>query len=153
MKGDGNDAIHGDGQGRLKNTEAGALPDEEAPDRDEGKYNEEAGEGRGHAGGRRAPAELEGAPRVKFSGDKRTRDQLGPSHEAKDLVAGFWTVFNVKSKDEAIEWVKRCPNPTGAEGEIEIRQIFVGGGLRSRADPQSCGRRRSACGAQTGGKR
>jgi hypothetical protein len=60
--------------------------------------------------------------RVKFSGDKRTVVE-GPFGEAKDLIAGFW-IFQVKSKEEAIEWVKRCPNPTGEESEIEIRQIF-----------------------------
>ena len=60
--------------------------------------------------------------RVKFSGEKRTVID-GPFPEAKDLVAGFW-MFQVKSKEEAIEWVKRCPNPTGTEAEIEIRQVF-----------------------------
>jgi hypothetical protein len=47
----------------------------------------------------------------------------GPFPETKELIAGFW-IFNVKSKDEAIEWVKRCPNPHDGESEIEIRQIF-----------------------------
>ena len=47
----------------------------------------------------------------------------GPFTEAKELIAGFW-LWQVKSKEEAIEWVKRCPNPTGTEGEIEIRQVF-----------------------------
>ena len=47
----------------------------------------------------------------------------GPFAETKELIAGFW-IWRVKSKQEAIEWVKRCPNPTGAEAEIEIRQIF-----------------------------
>ena len=47
----------------------------------------------------------------------------GPFAEPKDLVAGFW-LWKVKSKEEAIDWVKRCPNPTGAEAEIEIRQVF-----------------------------
>jgi hypothetical protein len=47
----------------------------------------------------------------------------GPFTEAKELIAGYW-LWQVKSMDEAIEWVKRCPNPTGAEGEIEIRQVF-----------------------------
>jgi hypothetical protein len=47
----------------------------------------------------------------------------GPFTEAKELIAGFWLI-QVKSKEEAIQWVKRCPNPTGAEGEIEIRQVF-----------------------------
>ncbi|MGH7229837.1 MAG: YciI family protein, partial [Nitrospiraceae bacterium] len=61
--------------------------------------------------------------RVKFSGGKRTMID-GPFTGAKDLIAGFW-LFQVKSKEEAIEWVKRCPNPfPGKESEIEIRQLF-----------------------------
>jgi hypothetical protein len=60
--------------------------------------------------------------RVKFSGDKRTVTD-GPFAETKELIAGFW-IFQVKSKEEAIEWVKRCPNPMEGEAEIEIRQIF-----------------------------
>jgi len=61
--------------------------------------------------------------RVKFSGDKRTVAD-GPFAETKELIAGFW-LLQVKSKEEAIEWAKRCPNPQGrdAEAEIEIRQI------------------------------
>jgi len=47
----------------------------------------------------------------------------GPFAETKELIAGFW-LWRVKSKEEALEWVKRCPNPTGIEGEIEIRQVF-----------------------------
>ena len=58
--------------------------------------------------------------RVVRSGNVVTN---GPFGEAKDLIAGFW-LWKVKSKEEAIEWVKRCPNPTGAEAEIEIRQVF-----------------------------
>jgi hypothetical protein len=60
--------------------------------------------------------------RVKFSGNKRTVID-GPFAETKELVAGFWLI-QVKSKEEAIEWVKRCPNPTGEEAVIEIRQVF-----------------------------
>ncbi len=60
--------------------------------------------------------------RVRFSGKKRTVTD-GPFAETKELIAGFW-LWQVKSKEEAIEWVKRCPNPTGEEGEIEIRQVF-----------------------------
>jgi hypothetical protein len=47
----------------------------------------------------------------------------GPFAETKELIAGFW-LWQVRSREEAIEWVKRCPNPTGAESEIEIRQVF-----------------------------
>jgi len=61
--------------------------------------------------------------RVRFSGDQRTVID-GPFIETKELVAGYW-IWEVKSKEEAIEWVKRCPNPMpGTESEIEIRQIF-----------------------------
>ncbi|WLH38122.1 YciI family protein [Pseudomonas sp. FP2196] len=61
--------------------------------------------------------------RVRFSGDKRTVID-GPFIETKELVAGYW-IWDVKSKEEAIEWVKRCPNPMpGCESDIEIRQIF-----------------------------
>lgn len=61
--------------------------------------------------------------RVRFSGEKRTVID-GPFIETKELVAGYW-IWDVKSKEEAIEWVKRCPNPmSGTESEIEIRQIF-----------------------------
>jgi len=59
---------------------------------------------------------------VRFSGASRTVVD-GPFKETKDLVCGFW-MFQVKSKEEAIEWVKRCPNPVEGETEIEIRQVF-----------------------------
>jgi hypothetical protein len=60
--------------------------------------------------------------RVRFSGAKRTLID-GPFAETKELVAGYW-MWQVKSKEEAIEWVKRCPNPMPGESEIEIRQVF-----------------------------
>ena len=60
--------------------------------------------------------------RVKFSGSKRTVVD-GPFPATDELIAGFW-IWEVKSKEEAIAWAKRCPNPTDAEGEIEIRKIF-----------------------------
>jgi hypothetical protein len=59
--------------------------------------------------------------RVLFSGTKRTVVD-GPFTEAKELVAGYW-IWRVQSMDEAVEWAKKCPNPTGKEGELEIRQI------------------------------
>jgi len=70
--------------------------------------------------------------RVMFSGEKRTVID-GPFAEAKELVAGFW-IWEVKSMDEAVEWAQRCPNPTGVEGQLEIRQIasaedFLGDGF------------------------
>jgi len=60
--------------------------------------------------------------RVRFSGSKRTVID-GPFAETKELVAGFW-LWQVRSMEEAIEWVKRCPNPFHGESEIEIRQVF-----------------------------
>jgi len=60
--------------------------------------------------------------RVRFNGDTRTVID-GPFTETKELVAGFW-IWQVKSREEAIEWVKRCPNPHEGESEIEIRQVF-----------------------------
>jgi hypothetical protein len=59
--------------------------------------------------------------RIQFSGTKRTVVD-GPFSEAKELVAGYW-IWRVASMDEAVEWAKRCPNPTGKEGQLEIRQI------------------------------
>jgi len=60
--------------------------------------------------------------RVRFSGSNRTVVD-GPFAETKELIAGFW-IIQVKSREEAIEWVKRCPNPMNVDSEIEIRQIF-----------------------------
>jgi len=60
--------------------------------------------------------------RVRFSGTKRTVVD-GPFTETKELVAGFW-LWQVRSMEEAVEWVKRCPNPFNVESEIEIRQVF-----------------------------
>ncbi len=57
-----------------------------------------------------------------FSGEKRTVKD-GPFSETKELVAGFW-LWQVKSMDEAVEWIKRCPNPTGTDGEVELRPVF-----------------------------
>jgi hypothetical protein len=102
-------------------SEAGEMPSERLLT-EMGKYNEElvkagvmlAGEGL-HPSSRGA--------RVRFSGDKRTVVD-GPFTETKELIAGFWLI-QAKSKEEAIEWVKRCPNPMpGEESEIEIRQVF-----------------------------
>src|SRR5687768_13811048 len=101
-------------------TEAGKLPDEKLL-ADMGKYNEELVKAGVLLAGEGLQPSSKGA-RVKFSGSNRTVID-GPFAEAKELIAGFW-LFEVKSLDEAIEWVKRCPNPTGEESEIEIRQVF-----------------------------
>jgi hypothetical protein len=103
-----------------KDTEAGVLPDEKLLT-EMGKYNEELAKAGVLLAGEGLHPSSKGA-RVKFSGAKRTVID-GPFPETKELIAGFW-LWQVKSKEEAIEWVKRCPNPTGAEAEIEIRQVF-----------------------------
>jgi hypothetical protein len=103
-----------------KNTEAGVLPDEKLLTA-MGKYNEELVKAGVMLAGEGLHPSSKGA-RVRFSGANRTVID-GPFAETKELIAGFW-LWNVKSKEEAIEWVKRCPNPTGEEAEIEIRQVF-----------------------------
>jgi hypothetical protein len=103
-----------------KNTEAGVLPSEELLTK-MGKYNEELVKAGVMLAGEGLQPSSKGA-RVRFSGEKRTVID-GPFTEAKELIAGFW-IFQVKSKEEAIEWVKRCPNPLEGESEIEIRQVY-----------------------------
>ncbi len=103
-----------------KNTEAGVMPDEKLLT-DMGKFNEELVKAGIMLAGEGLHPSSKGA-RVKFSGSQRAVID-GPFTESKELIAGFW-LWQVKSKEEAIEWVKRCPNPTGAESEIEIRQVF-----------------------------
>ena len=104
-----------------KDSEAGVLPKQKLL-AEMGKYNEELVK----AGVLLAAEGLHPSSkskRVRFSGGKRTVID-GPFTETKELIAGFW-LFQVKSKEEAIEWVKRCPNPMpGTESEIEIRQVF-----------------------------
>jgi len=104
-----------------KNSEAGVLPSSELLEK-MGKFNEElvkagvmlAGEGV-HPSSR--------GKRVRFGGSKRTIVD-GPFRETKELVAGFW-LWQVKSMDEAVEWVRRCPDPMpGEETELEIRPLF-----------------------------
>ena len=102
-----------------KNTEAGVLPDEKLLT-EMGKFNEELVKAGVMLAGEGLHPSSKGA-RVRFSGAQRTVID-GPFAETKELVAGYW-LWKVKSKEEAIEWVKRCPNPTGAS-EIEIRQVF-----------------------------
>ena len=103
-----------------KATEAGVLPSEQLL-AEMGKYNEELVKAGVLLAGEGLQPSSKGA-RVKFSGAKRTVVD-GPFAEVKELIAGFWLI-EVKSKEEAIEWVKRAPNPTGEESEIEIRQVF-----------------------------
>lgn len=103
-----------------KDSEAGVMPDQKLL-ADMGKFNEElvkagvmlAGEGL-HPSSR--------GKRVEFSGNRRTVID-GPFSETKELVAGFW-IWQVSSMEEAVEWVKRCPNPHPGESTIEIRPVF-----------------------------
>ena len=103
-----------------KDSEAGVMPDEKLL-KDMMKYNEELVKAGVMLAGEGLHPSSKGA-RVKFSGARRTVID-GPFAETKELIAGFW-IWKVKSLEEAIEWVKRSPNPTGVESEIEIRQIF-----------------------------
>jgi hypothetical protein len=103
-----------------RNTEAGVMPSQELLTA-MGKYNEELVNAGVLLAGEGLHPSSKGA-RVRFSGSNRTVID-GPFAETKELVAGFW-IFQVKSLQEAIEWVKRCPNPLEGESEIEIRQVF-----------------------------
>jgi len=103
-----------------KDSEAGALPSEELLTA-MGKYNEELARAGIMLAGEGLQPSSKGA-RVRFSGTQRTVVD-GPFAETKELVAGFW-LWKVKSLEEAIEWVKRCPNPMPGPSEIEIRQVF-----------------------------
>ena len=102
-------------------SEAGIMPSEKMLS-EMTKYNEELVKNGVMLAGEGLQPSSKGA-RVRFTGDKRTVID-GPFSETKELIAGFW-IFQVKSKEEAIEWVKRAPHPhPGHETEIEIRQIF-----------------------------
>lgn len=104
-----------------EDSEAGKLPDAQLL-ADMGKFNEELVKAGVMLAGEGLHPSSKGA-RVRFSGSKRTVID-GPFTETKELVAGFW-LLEVKSKEEAIEWIKRAPNPMpGTESEIEIRQVF-----------------------------
>jgi hypothetical protein len=103
-----------------KDSESGTPPDPQILEA-MGKFNEEMIKAGVMLSGEGLHPSSKGA-RVKFSGANRTVID-GPFAEAKELVAGFWMI-QVKSKEEAIEWMKRCPNPMGGESEIELRQVF-----------------------------
>lgn len=101
-------------------SEAGKMPSEELLTA-MGKYNEELANAGVLLAGEGLHPSSKGA-RVHFSGSRRTVTD-GPFAETKELIAGFWLI-QVKSLDEAIEWVKRCPNPMESDSDIEIRQVF-----------------------------
>jgi len=103
-----------------KESEAGSPPDTKLME-DMGKFNEELVKAGVMLAGEGLQASSKGA-RVRFSGATRTVID-GPFAETKELIAGFW-LWQVKSLAEAIEWVKRCPNPFYTDSEIEIRQVY-----------------------------
>jgi len=115
-----------------KETEAGVMPSEQLL-KEMTDYNEQLvkagimldGEGL-HPSAK--------AARVRFSGDKRTVMD-GPFAETKELIAGYW-LWQVRDLQEAIEWVKRCPNPTGEESEIEIRPLFEASDFGAEFTPE-----------------
>ena len=115
-----------------KNSEAGVMPQQELL-AEMGKFNEELVK----AGVLLAAEGLQPSSkgkRVRFSGSNR-RVIDGPFTEAKELIAGFW-LWQVRSMEEAVEWVKRCPNPFEGESEIEIRQVFEADDFGSELTPE-----------------
>lgn len=103
-----------------KDSEAGVMPSEKLLS-EMGKFNEELAKAGVLLAGEGLHPSSKGA-RVRFSGTKRTVID-GPFPETKELIAGFW-LWKVKSKQEAIDWLKRCPNPHNEDSEVEIRQVF-----------------------------
>lgn len=115
-----------------KNSEAGVMPDQKLL-AEMGKFNEELVKAGVMLAGEGLHPSSKGA-RVRFSGTKRTVID-GPFTETKELIAGFW-LWQCKSKEEAIEWVKRCPNPMPGETEVEIRQVFEASDFGSEFTPE-----------------
>lgn len=115
-----------------KESEAGVMPSEKLLG-EMGKFNEELVK----AGVLLAAEGLQSSKkgkRVRFSGVNRTVID-GPFTETKELIAGFW-LWQVRSMEEALEWVKRCPNPHEGESEIEIRQVFEADDFGSELTPE-----------------
>ena len=115
-----------------KDSEAGILPSRKLFT-EMGKFNEELVKAGVMLAGEGLKASSEGK-RVRFSGDKRTVID-GPFAETKELIAGFW-LWQVRSMDEAIEWVRRCPNPDASDGEVEIRPLFEAGDFGAEFTPE-----------------
>src|SRR5258706_2634937 len=115
-----------------KESEAGVLPSEQLL-AEMGKFNEELVKAGIMQAGEGLQPSAKGAG-VRFSGSKRTVVD-GPFAETKELIAGFW-MWKCKSKAEAIEWVKRCPNPMPGESEIEIRQVFEAADFGAEFTPE-----------------
>jgi len=116
-----------------KNSEAGVLPDQKLLT-EMGKFNEELVKAGVMLAGEGLQPSSKGA-RVRFSGKNRSVID-GPFSETKELIAGFW-LWQCKSKEEAIEWVKRCPDPMpGEESVIEIRQVFEAADFGAEFTPE-----------------
>ena len=116
-----------------KDSEAGVMPSQELL-ADMGKFNEDLVKAGVMLAGEGLQPSSKGA-RVRFSGDKRIVTD-GPFAETKELIAGFW-MWQCKSKQEAIDWVKRCPNPMpNTESEIEIRQVFEAADFGAEFTPE-----------------
>ena len=113
-------------------SEAGQMPSEQML-AEMGRFNEELIKAGVMEAGEGLHPSSKGA-RVRFSGSKRTVVD-GPFAETKELVAGFW-LWKVKSREEAIEWVKRCPNPMPGDSEIEIRPIFEAEDFGAQLTPE-----------------
>ena len=113
-------------------TEAGKLPSTELLTA-MGKYNEDLVKAGVMLAGEGLQPSSKGA-RIKFAGSKRTVVD-GPFAETKELIAGFW-LWQCRSKEEAIEWAKRCPNPTGEESVLEIRQVFEADDFGAELTPE-----------------
>ena len=116
-----------------RDSEAGKMPDETLL-ADMGKFNEELVKAVVMLAGEGLHPSAKGA-RVRFSGTKRTVID-GPFAETKELICGFW-LLQVKSKEEAIEWIKRSPNPfPGQDSEIEIRQVYEAADFGAEFTPE-----------------
>jgi hypothetical protein len=115
-----------------KESEAGVMPSTQLLT-EMGKFNEELVKAGVMLAGEGLQPSSKGA-RVRFSGKTRTVVD-GPFAETKELIAGYW-IWKVKSKEEAIEWVKRCPNPMPGESEIEIRQVFEADDFGAELTPE-----------------
>ena len=115
-----------------KDSEAGVMPSEKLLT-DMGKYNEELVKAGVMLAGEGLHPSSKGK-RVRFSGDKRSVID-GPFAETKELIAGFW-LWQVKSMNEAIEWLKRCPNPTGEVADVEIRPVFEAADFGAEFTPE-----------------
>ena len=115
-----------------KDSEAGVMPDERMLS-EMTRYNEELVKAGVMLAGDGLHPSSKGA-RVRFSGSQRTVID-GPFAETKELIAGFW-IWQVRSLDEAIEWLKRCPNPYNEDGEVEIRPIFEADDFGAELTPE-----------------